>query len=182
MIKEIKLVKDQEPEIVITFKTNVSVKTDDEDIEISDIKKIVVNDIMLDIYCYNDIDEHIATIGFKTYYESRTIFAEGNEIKDEIYIIENGKISNELIKMLTGFNNMKDIAFYILEKEDYKYIEKVLKEHKNELNYDIDFAGWYIGESPVREYLFEEENTYLNPKELGEIIEEIIEDNLKLKR
>ena len=183
MIDEIKIIKKQEPEIAITFETNMSIRSDFDDFVLSNIKQVNINTFMLDVYCYNELNELVGIIGFKTNYEDRTILADNwGEGNDEMYIIENGKVSKELFKMLTGFDSMIDMAFDILRQEDYRYIEKVLEEHKDKLNYDVDFAGWCIGESTVREYLFEEENTYLNPKELGEVIEEIIEDNLKLKR
>ena len=185
MIEKIKLEtnKDSEPEIIIVFKTNMTIRSDFDDLVISNIKQVNINEFLLDVSCYNDLNELVGIIGFKTYYENRTIMADNwGEGNDEMYLIEDGEISKEVIKMLTGFNNMKDIGFYILKREDYKYITKVLKEHKHQLNYDTDYAGWYIENKTLEEYLFEEENTYLNPKELGEVIEDVIENELKLKR
>ena len=69
-------------------------------------------------------------------------------------------------------------AIETLKKADYKYIEKVLKREKSKISYDFDYCGWTIqGEYGV-DFLYENESTYLNPKELESAIDEIIEDEI----
>ena len=63
---------------------------------------------------------------------------------------------------------------------DIKYIKKVLEENKNDITYDTFFGGWCFGEEPIRDYLYYNEDTYLNPKELEGYIDEIIEDEIKI--
>ena len=67
-------------------------------------------------------------------------------------------------------------------EQDIIYIRNVIYELKNKITYDEYFGGWCIGETPLRDYIYEEENTILNPKELEGYMEEIIEDELKLKK
>ena len=80
--------------------------------------------------------------------------------------------------------NYNTASFKDVEKEDINYIRNVLFSLKDNLSYDKDFyGGWVLNnERPLVEYFFEEENTILNPKELEGYMEEIIENELKLKK
>lgn len=73
-------------------------------------------------------------------------------------------------------------SFKEVIEQDIKYIKEVINKLKDNLEYDEWFGGWCIGEQSLVEYFFEEENTILNPKELEGYMEEIIENELKLKR
>lgn len=73
-------------------------------------------------------------------------------------------------------------TFEEILENDIKYIENVLIREKDRLEYDDWFGGWCIGETPFIDFLYEEENTILNPKELEGYAEEIIEDKLGLKK
>lgn len=73
-------------------------------------------------------------------------------------------------------------SFREVEKQDVEYIRKVINKLKDDLEYDEWFGGWCLGEQALVDYFYEEENTILNPKELEGYMEEIIEDELKLKK
>ena len=78
--------------------------------------------------------------------------------------------------------NYEKASFKEVEKEDIKYLRKILNKNKNELRYDEEYAGWFMYDEPLEMFLFMEENTILNPKELMGYAEEIIEDELKIKK
>lgn len=67
-------------------------------------------------------------------------------------------------------------------KQDIEYIREVIIREMDKLEYDVYFGGWCIGETPLRDWFYEEENTLFNPKELEGYMEQIIEDELNLKR
>lgn len=70
-----------------------------------------------------------------------------------------------------------------LLEDDIKYIREVLQRLKNDITWDEDYYGWLLQEEkPLTEYLFEEENTIINPKELEGEIDNIIENELKIKK
>lgn len=69
-------------------------------------------------------------------------------------------------------------AIDILKREDKKYIKKILKEQRNEITYDCEYQGWCIGDKYTPNYFFNCENTYLNPKELESVIDEVIEEEI----
>lgn len=75
-----------------------------------------------------------------------------------------------------------ETTFKEILEQDIEYMRNVIYTLKNNLEYDEFFGGWSIGETPLVEYFYENENTILNPKELEGYMEEIIEDELKLKR
>ena len=67
-------------------------------------------------------------------------------------------------------------------KQDIEYMREVIVREMDKLEYDEYFGGWCIGETPLRDWFYEEENTLFNPKELEGYMEQIIEDELNLKR
>lgn len=67
-------------------------------------------------------------------------------------------------------------------KKDIEYLREIITRESNKLEYDEYFGGWCIGETPLRDWIYENENTLFNPKELEGYMEQIIEDELKLKR
>ena len=69
-------------------------------------------------------------------------------------------------------------ALEILRQEDKKYLTKVLKRKRHLLTYDFDFCGWFIGDKPARDFIYNYDNTWLNPKELEGTIDEIIEEEI----
>lgn len=80
--------------------------------------------------------------------------------------------------------NFETATFKEVEKEDIKTIRKVLNNTpKEDLIFDEDYYGWLLwGEKPLDEWFFEEGYCILNPKELVGYMEDIIENELKLKR
>lgn len=78
--------------------------------------------------------------------------------------------------------NYETATFKEVEKQDVEYLREVLNREKEGLNYDKDYAGWFMDDEPLEMFLFMEENTILNPKELMGYAKEIIEDEMKLKR
>ncbi len=78
--------------------------------------------------------------------------------------------------------NIREKTWEELKELDLSYVRNILSSIENDIEYDEWFGGWCIGERPISEYLFEEETLYLNPKELEGYIEEIIEDEMKIKR
>ena len=78
--------------------------------------------------------------------------------------------------------DLEKLSYKAVLDMDIKYIRNVLKTLAENIEYDEFFGGWCIGDQPLREYFFEEEDTYLNPKELEGYMEEIIEDEMGLKR
>lgn len=71
-------------------------------------------------------------------------------------------------------------AFQVLKAEDKKYIEKILKREKSLLEYDSEYEGWTRDGEYLVNYLFKNENTYLNPKELESTIDELMEEILPI--
>lgn len=69
-------------------------------------------------------------------------------------------------------------AFEILKQADYKYIKEVLKREKNQLDYNSEYDGWLIGNKYAVDFFYNNENTYLNPKELESFIDTIIEEEI----
>ena len=69
-------------------------------------------------------------------------------------------------------------AIEVLRQEDKKYIKKVLIPELWRITYDFDYMGWFVGEEPVRDFIYKNENTLLNPKELEGAIDEIIEEDI----
>jgi len=67
-------------------------------------------------------------------------------------------------------------TFNEVKKNDVENIRKVLNENKDKLNYDKDYAGWCIGSEYVVDYLYENGETVINPKELEGDVDEIIEN------
>ena len=78
--------------------------------------------------------------------------------------------------------NFENMTFEEIKQNDVDYIRDVLVNLKDKLEYDEYFGGWCIGEVPLRDYIYEEENTILNPKELECEMEIIIEDEFKIKK
>lgn len=72
------------------------------------------------------------------------------------------------------------ISFREVEKKDIEYLRKVLDREKDKIVNDSDYGGWCIGTEYAVDYLYNNENTILNPKELEGWIDEIIEDELEI--
>lgn len=71
-------------------------------------------------------------------------------------------------------------AINILKESDKEYIRKVLKREKYSLEYDSEYGGWVKDGEYLVNYLFNHENTYLNPKELESTIDELMEEILPI--
>lgn len=69
-------------------------------------------------------------------------------------------------------------AIKILKEADRDYIKSVLEREKENIIYDFDYQGYCVNDEYVIDYFFKNENTYLNPKELESMIEEIIENEM----
>ena len=69
-------------------------------------------------------------------------------------------------------------AIEVLKKADYEYILKILINNQGVLRYDTDSYCWFILDTNIMDYLYEEHNTYLNPKELEGFIEDIIDNEI----
>ena len=78
--------------------------------------------------------------------------------------------------------NYEKATFKEVEKQDIEYLREILNREKEGLNYDEDYAGWFMDDEPLEMFLFMEENTILNPKELMGYAEEIIEDEMKIPK
>lgn len=76
----------------------------------------------------------------------------------------------------------KNASFKEVREQDVEYLRNVIKKIADKIEYDEYFGGWSIGETPLRDYIYEEENTILNPKELEGFMEEIIEDELNIPK
>ena len=73
-------------------------------------------------------------------------------------------------------------TFKEVEQKDVENIRRILNDHKDKLVYDEDYAGWCINSEYIVDYLYDNGETVINPKELEGYIDEIIEDELKLKK
>lgn len=71
-------------------------------------------------------------------------------------------------------------AIKVLKESDKEYIRKVLEREKNSLEYDSEYGGWTRDGKYLVNYLFNHENTYLNPKELESTIDELMEEILPI--
>ena len=60
--------------------------------------------------------------------------------------------------------------------------EEVLEKNKDRLYYDEDCQAWFIGGEEIVDELWYDPYTIINPKELIGYIEEIIEDEMKIKK
>lgn len=79
--------------------------------------------------------------------------------------------------------NIKTQTWEQLLELDLKYIKNILEKNKESINYDDWTGAWcFDNGEEIADYLYFYENTYLNPKELTGYIEEIIEDEMKMKR
>lgn len=78
--------------------------------------------------------------------------------------------------------NYEKASFKEVKEDDKKYLEEILEREKENLKYDEKYAGWFCDDEPLEMFLFMEENTILNPKELMGYAEEFIENKLKLRR
>lgn len=76
----------------------------------------------------------------------------------------------------------KNLNFECIKKEDIKYIRDILKRKKDLLSWDEEYAGWFLLDEPIEMYLFMEENTILNPKELMGDVENIIENEMRIEK
>ena len=79
-------------------------------------------------------------------------------------------------------SDFKNKTFKEVLEEDIQYLRKILNDRKDLLHWDDEYAGWFCDDEPLEMNLFMEENTILNPKELMGYAEEIIEDEMNLKR
>lgn len=69
-----------------------------------------------------------------------------------------------------------------VKQMDIEYLKKVLSRIKYDLEWNSDYAGWtYKSEKTIVDYIYEEENTILNPKELEGEIDKLIENYLNFK-
>lgn len=64
--------------------------------------------------------------------------------------------------------------------EDLKYCMDIIKREKRNVWYNRDMGVWYIGEDEIVDYLWYNENTILNPKELVGYIEKYINEETNL--
>ena len=80
--------------------------------------------------------------------------------------------------------NYNTATFKEVEQQDIECIRNVLKNiPKKDLIFNEDYYGWLLwGEKPLDEWFFEEGYCILNPKELVGYMEDIIENELKIKR
>ncbi len=78
--------------------------------------------------------------------------------------------------------NLENMTYKEVRDKDIEYIRNVIMQLAHRLEYDEWFGGWCLGEEPLVDYFYNNETTYLNPKELEGYMEEIIEDEIGLKR
>lgn len=78
--------------------------------------------------------------------------------------------------------NFETATYKEIRNKDIEYIRSVIMQLAHRLEYDEWFGGWCLGEEPLVDYFYNNETTYLNPKELEGYMEEIIEDEMGLKR
>lgn len=78
--------------------------------------------------------------------------------------------------------NLENMTYKEVREKDIEYIRNVIIQLAHRLEYDEWFGGWCLGEEPLVDYFYNNETTYLNPKELEGYMEEIIEDEMGLKR
>ena len=78
--------------------------------------------------------------------------------------------------------NLENMTYKEVREKDIEYIKNVIMQLAHRLEYDEWFGGWCLGEEPLVDYFYNNETTYLNPKELEGYMEEIIEDEIGLKR
>jgi len=78
--------------------------------------------------------------------------------------------------------NLENMTYKEVRNKDIEYIRNVIMQLAHRLEYDEWFGGWCLGEEPLVDYFYNNETTYLNPKELEGYMEEIIEDEIGLKR
>lgn len=78
--------------------------------------------------------------------------------------------------------NFETATYKEVRDKDIEYIRNVIMQLAHRLEYDEWFGGWCLGEEPLVDYFYNNETTYLNPKELEGYMEEIIEDEIGLKR
>ena len=69
-------------------------------------------------------------------------------------------------------------AIEILKQEDKKYIKNVLMKELYRLEYDWEYEGWVVGDEPASDFIYRNENTLLNPKELEGVIDEVIDKDI----
>ena len=69
-------------------------------------------------------------------------------------------------------------AINILRAKDEESIRELLIKEKNNLEYDMDYCGWFINCTDARTYIFDENITLLNPKDLESTIDAIIEEEI----
>lgn len=72
--------------------------------------------------------------------------------------------------------NYDKATFKEVQKQDIQYLKEIIQREWDKIEYDEYFGGYCIGETPLRDYIYEEENTILNPKELEGYMEDIIEE------
>lgn len=73
-------------------------------------------------------------------------------------------------------NNEIYYSLKVLQEADEKYLKDIIEREYDNMSYDISYQGWYRKNIPMVQYLFENENTYLNPKELESTIDKIMEN------
>ena len=78
--------------------------------------------------------------------------------------------------------NLENMTYKEVREKEIEYIKNVIMQLAHRLEYDEWFGGWCLGEEPLVDYFYNNETTYLNPKELEGYMEEIIEDEIGLKR
>ena len=73
-------------------------------------------------------------------------------------------------------NNEIYYSLKVLQEADEKYLKDIIEREYDNMCYNISYQGWYRKDIPMVQYLFENENTYLNPKELESTIDKIMEN------
>ena len=74
------------------------------------------------------------------------------------------------------------VSFREVEENDIKRIKIILRFYKDKLNYDEEYMGWCIGSERIVDFLYENNETVINPKELEGFIDEFIEEELKIEK
>lgn len=80
---------------------------------------------------------------------------------------------------MTDFDNM---TLKEIREIDLENCRKFLNEYKDELYYDKDAMSWYIDGEEVVDILWYDIYTIIHPKEIIGYVEEIIEDEMKIKK
>lgn len=76
--------------------------------------------------------------------------------------------------------DLMNMSIEELFEQDLEYCIEVINREKRNLWFNEEAKAWYIGEDEIPEYLWKNENTILNPKELIGRIERYIENETNI--